>query len=54
MGLLRQDSESLAGRLAFVDLNPIDVLEAMEADLEFNQIVGAWWISRQSDSKLRC
>lgn len=36
--LLGQGSESLAGRLVFVDLDPIDVLEATEADIPVTEL----------------
>ena len=38
MDLLRQSSESLAGRIAYANLDPINVMEASSAGIELNQL----------------
>ena len=38
MDLLRQGSESLAGRLGYVDLNPINAIEASSSDIDMSTL----------------
>ena len=38
MDLLRQGSESLAGRLGYVELNPINAMEAIGSDIDMSTL----------------
>jgi predicted AAA+ superfamily ATPase len=49
MGLLRQSGESLAGRIAYVDMSPIDMLEARPDD---NELSALWLRGGFPDSYL--